>query len=113
LNEIVVGLVDARLTDLFGGRLGVVFHAGELTGECVVYLLLLGVVMLLLKFLDIGPVAKLEWWQTLIPFGLAVAWWSWADWSGYTKRKAMDQMDQKKKERLEKQRQSMRGPTRR
>ena len=77
------------------------------------YLLLLGIVMLLLKFMEIGPVAKLDWWQVLIPFGLAVVWWSWADWSGYTKRKAMDRMENKKKERLAKQREALKGPRKR
>ncbi len=77
------------------------------------YLLLLGIVMLLLKFMEMGPVAKLDWWQVLIPFGLAAAWWSWADWSGYTKRKAMEQMENKKKERLAKQREALKGPRKR
>lgn len=77
------------------------------------YLLLLGIVMLLLKFMEMGPVAKLDWWQVLIPFGLAAAWWAWADWSGYTKRKAMEQMENKKKERLAKQREALKGPRKR
>ena len=46
----------------------------------------LGLLGVVLKFLEIGPVAQWSWFIVLIPFGLAVAWWAWADWSGYTKR---------------------------
>lgn len=71
------------------------------------YLLILGLGMMLLKYLEIGFVAELSWWWVLTPFALAVAWWAWADASGYTKRKAMEKMDLKKKNRLEKQRESL------
>ena len=43
----------------------------------------------------------------LIPFPLAVAWWAWADSTGYTKKKEMNKMDLRKKERIEKQRVAM------
>ena len=49
------------------------------------WFLLLGVLGVALKFFEIGPVATLSWWIVLIPFALAMAWWAWADWSGYTK----------------------------
>jgi len=68
------------------------------------YLLILGLGLMLMKYFEIGFVAELSWWWVLTPFALAVAWWAWADASGYTKRKAMEKMDQKKKDRLEKQR---------
>jgi len=71
------------------------------------YFLGLGLVLLLLKYLEIGVVAGWSWWWVLSPFALAVAWWSWADSTGYTKRKSMEKMDQKKRERLEKQRESL------
>jgi len=35
---------------------------------------------------------------------MAVAWWAWADNSGYTKRKEMDKMEKRKQDRLDKQR---------
>lgn len=54
------------------------------------YLLGLGIVLLLLKYLAIGPVAAWSWWWVLTPFALAVVWWTWADASGFTKRKAME-----------------------
>ena len=71
------------------------------------YLLLIGLVGLVLKYLEIGPVAALSWWVLLIPFALAVAWWAWADSTGYTKKKEMDKMDLRKNERIEKQRAAM------
>jgi small Trp-rich protein len=62
------------------------------------YFLLIGIIALTLKYLEIGPVATLSWWIVLLPFALAVAWWAWADASGYTKRK---------QHRIDKQRDAM------
>ena len=36
-----------------------------------------------------------------------MAWWFWADSSGYTKRKAMEAMDARKKDRIERNREAM------
>ena len=69
--------------------------------------MLIGLVGLALKYLEIGPVATLSWWMVLIPFPLAVAWWAWADSTGYTKKKEMEKMDLRKEERIEKQRAAM------
>jgi small Trp-rich protein len=66
------------------------------------YLLVIGVVLMLLKYLMIDPVAQWSWLLVLAPFGLAAAWWAWADWSGYTKRKAMERMEKRKRDRIEK-----------
>ena len=71
------------------------------------YLVGLGFILMALKYLEIGPVAVWEWWVVLSPFGLAMAWWFWADSSGYTKRKAMEKMDQRKKDRIDKQKQAL------
>ncbi len=71
------------------------------------FFLIVGVIGMLLKYLEIGPVATLDWWIVLIPFGLAVLWWWWADASGYTKRKEMEKMDKRKQERIDKQRDAM------
>lgn len=67
------------------------------------FFLVMGIAGLLLKYLEISPVAQLDWWVLLTPFGLAVAWWSWADASGYTKRQEIKKMDVRKQERLAKQ----------
>ncbi len=69
--------------------------------------LLIGVAGIVLKYLEMGPVAALSWWVVLSPFGLAVVWWWWADKSGYTEKKAMEKMDKRKQERIDKQRDAM------
>ena len=71
------------------------------------YLLGIGIVLLLLKYLEIGPVAVWSWWIVLAPFGLAVLWWAWADRTGYTKRKAMERDDLRKQARIDKQRDAL------
>ena len=63
------------------------------------YLVVLGLILLLLKMFDIGFVDKLPWWAALLPLGLAVLWWAWADATGWTKRREMDKMEQRKKDR--------------
>ena len=69
--------------------------------------LFIGIAGILLKYLEIGPVAALAWWIVLLPFGMAVVWWWWADSSGYTKKKEMEKMDKRKQERIDKQRDAM------
>ena len=64
------------------------------------YLLGIGIVLLLMKWQEIGPVAAWSWWIVLAPFAAAALWWTWADWSGYTKRKAMERDDQRKQDRI-------------
>ena len=64
----------------------------------------LGLLGVVLKFLEIGPVAQWSWFVVLIPFGLAVVWWAYADWSGYTKRKAVEREDERKQDRIDRQR---------
>jgi small Trp-rich protein len=71
------------------------------------YLLGLGLVLLAMKFLEIGFVATWNWWLVLTPFGLAVLWWFWADSSGYTKRRAMEREDARKKARIDKNREAL------
>jgi small Trp-rich protein len=67
-------------------------------------LLGLGIVLLALKYLEIGAPAAWDWWVVLSPFALAVVWWSWADWSGYTKKKAVELENARKQARIEKSR---------
>lgn len=71
------------------------------------YFLGLGCILLALKLLGFEPVAQWAWWWILLPFGLAAAWWAWADASGYTKRKAMERDDQRRDERRERARQAL------
>jgi small Trp-rich protein len=71
------------------------------------YLLGLGLVLLALKYLEIGAVAAWDWWVVLLPFGLTVLWWAWADASGYTKRKSMDRENAKRQARIDKNREAI------
>jgi small Trp-rich protein len=69
--------------------------------------LVLGIILLAMKYMEFGPVAMWDWWIVLAPFGLAVVWWAWADWSGYTKKKAMQKEEAKKQARIDKSRASL------
>lgn len=71
------------------------------------YFLGLGLILLTLKFLEIEPVAAWSWLVVFAPFGLAVAWWMWADASGYTKKKAMDLENARKQARIDKNREAI------
>jgi small Trp-rich protein len=71
------------------------------------YLLGIGIILLALKYLEIGPVAEWAWWVVLSPFGLAVAWWAWADMTGYTKRKAVERENLRKQARIDKSRDAL------
>ena len=68
------------------------------------WFLLLGLLGVGLKFFEIGPVAELAWWIVLVPFGIAMAWWAYADASGYTKRQVMKKEDLRKQDRIDRQR---------
>jgi small Trp-rich protein len=57
------------------------------------YLVVLGVLLIVMKMAEFGPVAEWSWWLVLSPFPVAIVWWVWADGSGYTKRKEVEKMD--------------------
>jgi small Trp-rich protein len=67
----------------------------------------LGIVLLALKYLEIGPVAELTWWWVMSPFAAAVVWWAYADWSGYTKKKSMERENARKQARIDKSREKL------
>lgn len=71
------------------------------------YFVGLGLVLLAMKYFELGVVAQWSWWLVLAPFALAVAWWTWADNSGYTKRKAMEREDQRRQARRERTKQAL------
>ena len=66
------------------------------------YFVVAGVLLLALKWAEIGPIATLSWGWVLAPFALAMVWWAWADSSGYTRRKASEKIDAKKEARRQK-----------
>ena len=63
------------------------------------YMVVLGVLLLILKFAEFGPVGQWSYWAVLWPFAVAVVWWSFADASGWTKRREIDKMEDRKKKR--------------
>lgn len=65
------------------------------------YFLGLGIILMVMKYLEFGPVAAWSWWLVLAPFALAVVWWAWADASGFTKRKAMERENQRRQDRID------------
>ena len=71
------------------------------------YFVVLGVLLLGMKLASLGPVGAWSWWLVLAPFGLAAAWWAWADATGYTKRRAMRAMDDKRAARRQEQMESL------
>lgn len=68
------------------------------------WFLFIGLVGIALKVLQIGWVATLDWWIILSPLALAIAWWAWADTSGYTKRKIVERENRRRDARIERQR---------
>mgnify|MGYP000934339648 CR=1 FL=1 len=71
------------------------------------YLLGIGILTLLMKYLEVGPVAEWSWYWVLSPFAGAAIWWVWADWSGYTKRRAVDKENARKQARIDKSREQL------
>jgi small Trp-rich protein len=66
------------------------------------WFIVLGVLLIAMKLADLGPVEAWSWWVVLAPFGLAAAWWAYADASGFTKRREMDKLEERKLERKRK-----------
>lgn len=71
------------------------------------YTLVLGILLILLKYLEVSPVVNWTWWWVLSPLAVTAAWWAWADASGYSKRKAMEKMDQRKQDRINKHKEAL------
>ncbi len=63
------------------------------------YMVVLGVLLLILKLADFGPVGQWSYWAVLWPFALAVMWWTYADSSGLNKRREIEKMEERKKKR--------------
>ena len=62
---------------------------------------IVGTILLALKMFEIGPVADWSWWWILLPFGVAVAWWTYSDTTGLTQRRAIKRMEDRKVARRE------------
>ncbi|MEB0112982.1 TIGR04438 family Trp-rich protein [Variovorax sp. RTB1] len=69
--------------------------------------LLIGVLGAVLKYFEVGFIAQWSWWIVLIPFAFAVAWWAYADASGYTKRRVIEKENLRKQNRIDRQRSAL------
>ena len=71
------------------------------------YFVVLGLLLIVLNLAGIGPMADWTWnltgdlWKFALPFICAAIWWTWADASGYNKRREMEKMDAKRQARRE------------
>jgi small Trp-rich protein len=63
------------------------------------WFLIAGLLLLLMKFAEFGPVANWSWLVVLAPFVLAVLWWNFADAVGLPQKWAMQKMEDRKAER--------------
>ena len=63
---------------------------------------IVGVLFIVMKVAEFGPVAEWSWWLVLSPFPLAAVWWGYADASGLTKKREIDKMEERKAERRRK-----------
>lgn len=71
------------------------------------WFVVIGVILLLLKFAEIGGVESWAWYYVYGPFILAVLWWTWADKTGYYQRREMERMEEKKRARVSKSLESL------
>lgn len=78
------------------------------------WMLLIALLLTLLKYLGLGPLAGLSWWWLLLPYGLTVAWWTYADLSGLTQRRIAVREEARRRKRIDRQKQAlgMRRPRR-
>lgn len=65
------------------------------------YLVVIGMLLLAMKLADIGPGAAWSWWVVMAPFAGAVVWWTWADATGYYKRREIRALEERQKRRRE------------
>jgi small Trp-rich protein len=63
------------------------------------YLLLVAVILTVLKYIEIDPVAQWSWWVIIGVYAATAVWWQVADATGYSRRKSMEKEDQIKKDR--------------
>ena len=73
------------------------------------YLLAVAVIMTILKWQNINPVAEWSWWVIIGVYAATAVWWTVADSTGFTKRKAIEREDKVKNARTERHRDALRG----
>ena len=64
-------------------------------------IIILIVVLSVLRYLEIGPVANLSWWWIAALFGVAFIWFEFIErMLGLDKRKAHEELEQARKDRI-------------
>lgn len=67
------------------------------------WFLAVGVVLLLMKWFELGPVGQWSWWIVLLPFGLALIWFEVVEpYFGLDRKKAHNELDKIKEDRIKK-----------
>lgn len=66
------------------------------------YLVILGVTLLLLRWLGVEPMAQWSVWAMFLPFVAALLWWAWSDASGRTRRLQEERYEQRRRARRQK-----------
>lgn len=75
------------------------------SGGVIMPLLVVGLVLAVLRFFEIGPFAKLSWWWVALPFVLVVIWWEViVPVFHLDKRKEHAEFDAQRKKRMERNR---------
>ena len=70
-------------------------------GVTNMWALWIGVALLVLKLLDIGPIGVLSWWWIAAVFAVAFVWFDFVEERlGLNKRKAFDEMEEAKQKRI-------------
>ncbi|MCW5257170.1 TIGR04438 family Trp-rich protein [Verminephrobacter aporrectodeae subsp. tuberculatae] len=63
--------------------------------------------VLVLKYFEIGPLAAMSWWWVLLPFAITALWWFWADSTDGGKRRIEERIGQRKQDRIDKRKQAL------
>lgn len=72
--------------------------------------LLFGLFLIALKYFEINPVARWDWWMVLIPIGIAFAWFEGVErLVGWDKHKARARHDKFEKKQAERRRELLYG----
>lgn len=66
-------------------------------------LVLLGLLLIGLKFGEVEPVAQWPWWGVLSPLAVIALWWQIQDMTGWTQKRQMRLFEKKKAERRRRQ----------
>lgn len=67
--------------------------------------LVIGVLLAVLRYMEVGPFAKLSWLWVVLPFVIVIIWWEiLIPLLGLDKKKELAEEEMRKKQRMEKNR---------